>query len=159
MNTLAMYLQEFALRCHRTAREHGFWEDAEEPSSTTMALAVEAIAISRLGKMIEAIRVGMPSDVVVAHEDLPVHDALRMGLLSRLTLIVSEVAEAIDAVLQGDTTNLVEELADIMIRTGDIVASPLVLRTPEEIRRSFGEVAVAKMVANEARPYKHGKLA
>jgi NTP pyrophosphatase (non-canonical NTP hydrolase) len=158
MNTLAMYLNEFAERCHTNSAAHGFWEDAEEPSSTTLALALQAIAISRMGRTIEDIRQGtLSSRAIVDEEYLREHDALRMGLLSRLTLIVSEVAEAIDAALQGDMDNLHEELADIMIRVGDLAASPLM--TVDQFRCSLGEAVVAKMVANEARPYKHGKLA
>ncbi len=71
--------------------------------------------------------------------------------LSKLMLIVTEVAEAAEAVRAGENKveNLKEELADILIRVFDL-AGALGIDLDEAVER--------KMAENELRPYMHGKL-
>lgn len=70
--------------------------------------------------------------------------------LAKLALICSEVGEAIEAVRNDDIPNLAEELADIVIRVGDL-AYKLDLDLETEV--------LAKMRVNEARPMIHERLA
>ncbi len=72
------------------------------------------------------------------------------AMLAKLVLVVTEVAEAMDAVIEGDEKNFAEELADILIRVFDIAGTM-------GINLDF-EVA-AKTTINAMRPRLHGKLA
>jgi len=65
-----------------------------------------------------------------------------------LMLIVSEVAEAEEALRHNDEDNFVEELSDIIIRTCDL-AGGLDIDLEAEIQKKMG--------INKDRPYKHGK--
>jgi NTP pyrophosphatase (non-canonical NTP hydrolase) len=67
---------------------------------------------------------------------------------NRLMLIVTEVAEAQEALRKNDFNNFAEELADIIIRVCDL-AGGLNVDLEQEI--------VKKMEINKNRPYKHGK--
>jgi NTP pyrophosphatase (non-canonical NTP hydrolase) len=72
-------------------------------------------------------------------------------ILSWLALIVTEVAEAAEAVRTGDLANFGEELADVLIRCGDVAAALGVDLEAEVIK---------KMTRNAERPAMHGgKLA
>ena len=70
--------------------------------------------------------------------------------LGRLMLIVTELAEAAEALRKGDTDNFAEEIADVQIRLGDEGRARHV---------SLGAAVVAKMAVNRSRPHKHGKRA
>lgn len=70
--------------------------------------------------------------------------------LSKLMLIVTEVAEAAEAVRQEDGSNLPEEVADIAIRLFDF-AWAYNIDLEAEINK--------KMEVNKGRPFKHGKRA
>lgn len=72
------------------------------------------------------------------------------AMLAKLTLVVTEVGEAMDAVLEGDEKNFGEELADILIRVFDI-AGTMGINLDFEVAR--------KTTINAARPQLHGKLA
>jgi NTP pyrophosphatase (non-canonical NTP hydrolase) len=65
-----------------------------------------------------------------------------------LMLIVSEVAEAEEALRHNDEDNFTEEISDIIIRTCDL-AGGLDIDLEAEIQK--------KMEINKNRPYKHGK--
>lgn len=87
-------------------------------------------------------------------------DGSRVQVLSWLVLLVSEVAEAIVAVLSGDKESFEEELADIAIRLGDMVgainAMPNHPFGPLDLERAI----IAKNERNRHRGYRHGgKLA
>ncbi len=68
-------------------------------------------------------------------------------VLSWLMLIVTEVAEAAEAVRSGDEKNFGEELADICIRVFD---------TAEALGVSLEQEIVDKMDKNRSRSYRHG---
>lgn len=70
--------------------------------------------------------------------------------LEKLMLVVTEVAEAAEAVRTGDEENLKEELADVLIRVFDLCGAN---------GYNMDEVVQAKMEKNEKRPRMHGKLA
>lgn len=72
------------------------------------------------------------------------------GMLAKLMLVSCEVAEAAEDIRKGDLPHFREELADIVIRCLDIAGS-FEIDLEAEIDR--------KMRINEARPYRHGKLA
>ena len=65
-----------------------------------------------------------------------------------LMLIVTEIAEAMEAYRHQDDENFREELADTFIRLCDLCAG-LKIDIEEEIRK--------KSETNKNRPYKHGK--
>ncbi|UZQ52729.1 nucleotide pyrophosphohydrolase [Clostridium kluyveri] len=66
-----------------------------------------------------------------------------------LMLIVSEIAEAQEALRKGDMENFGEELADVVIRTADLCGG-LNIDLESEIKK--------KMEKNKTREFKHGKL-
>lgn len=63
-------------------------------------------------------------------------------------LIVTEVAEAMEAYRVGDKANFTEELADIIIRTLDLSGG---------LGIDIQLAVYNKMLANFDRPFKHGK--
>ena len=65
---------------------------------------------------------------------------------AKIALIMSEGAEAIEAIRKGESE--AEELADIVIRIADYCG---------EFGIDLEEAIQAKMMINETRPYKHGK--
>ncbi len=70
------------------------------------------------------------------------------GMLAKLMLVVTEVAEAAEAVREENREGFAEEVADTFIRLLDICGS-IGLDIEGEIRR--------KMEVNKGRPYRHGK--
>lgn len=84
------------------------------------------------------------------------------GLLARLTLIGTEVAEAAEAVLGEDFDNFVEELVDVHLRTGGLLWHVLMEHCEAEELRDDAVVEAlegavfAKMAHNEKRPHLHG---
>lgn len=68
--------------------------------------------------------------------------------LGKLMLVVTEIAEAAEAVRKGDKANYAEELADAIIRILDLSHNQGI-----DIE---SEIAL-KMTINLKRPYKHGK--
>jgi NTP pyrophosphatase (non-canonical NTP hydrolase) len=70
--------------------------------------------------------------------------------LSKLMLIVTEVAEAAEAIRHDDKVNFAEELADICIRVFDFAVAHGI-----DLEREI----INKMKKNRARPYMHGKRA
>jgi hypothetical protein len=66
----------------------------------------------------------------------------------KLSLIMTELAEAIEAHRKGDMENLMEEMADIFIRLLDL-AGAINMDVESEIQK--------KMAVNLKRPPKHGK--
>jgi NTP pyrophosphatase (non-canonical NTP hydrolase) len=72
------------------------------------------------------------------------------GTLAKLMLVVTEVAEAAEAVRRGDAEHFPEELADILIRVFDLAGA---------MQLDLDAAVQAKMAKNVAREYRHGKLA
>jgi len=70
------------------------------------------------------------------------------GKQAMLMLIVSELGEAMEALRHGDFLNFDEELADVMIRMGDMCGG-LGIDLEYAIEK--------KMAVNAKRPHKHGK--
>lgn len=71
-------------------------------------------------------------------------------LLERLMLVVTEVAEAAEAVRKNDYDNFIEELADTVIRVLDLTGT---------MKIALASAIVNKMTTNETRPLRHGKRA
>lgn len=69
-------------------------------------------------------------------------------MLGKLMLVVTEVAEAAEAVRNGEKENFEEEIADTFIRLLDLCGAMGI--DPEEIIEK-------KMVVNRGRPMLHGK--
>jgi NTP pyrophosphatase (non-canonical NTP hydrolase) len=121
-----MKINELVQLAHENAKNKGFWEDYN---------------------FIESL-------VQVAVKTNEVEDAINASSMvnnavgNRLMLIVSEIAEAQEALRKGDEENFKEELADVAIRLADLCGG-LNINLEEEI--------VKKMERNKQRPYKHGK--
>lgn len=72
----------------------------------------------------------------------------------KLALVHSEVTEVLEAVRKSQgKTAIVEEMADILIRTLDLYAA---LRNTGQVEDSLDEVFEAKMLKNAGRPVLHG---
>lgn len=72
----------------------------------------------------------------------------RDSMLGKLMLVVTEVAEAAEAVRHKNFENFSEELADVCIRIFDIAGSCHI---------DLEHAVTMKMKVNEARPRLHGK--
>jgi NTP pyrophosphatase (non-canonical NTP hydrolase) len=70
--------------------------------------------------------------------------------LSKLALVHSEVSEMVEAARKGDFEGFQEEMADVFIRLFDMAGAMNI-----DVEHHIQE----KMRKNEARPFKHGKLA
>ena len=71
-------------------------------------------------------------------------------VIVKLALVMTEVAEAIEAARTGDFENFQEELADAIIRILDVGGT---------MRLDLETAIEKKMRTNEGRPHMHGKLA
>lgn len=66
-----------------------------------------------------------------------------------IALMHSELSEALEALREGNDGDVVEELADVLIRIFDYCGGR---------GHKLGQAVVAKMKFNETRPHMHGKL-
>lgn len=66
-----------------------------------------------------------------------------------IALVHSELSEALEGHRKGDMENVAEELADVLIRIGDLCGGLKI-----NLQRAVEE----KMLKNKGRPYKHGKV-
>jgi len=116
-----MTINELCQKAHENARAKGFWETEDM------------------------------TDVLYSAGRIDVHLASSLdcvNISSKLMLIVSELAEALEALRNGDDDNFAEELADVAIRLGDLCGG-LCINLEREI--------IKKMEKNRKRGYKHGK--
>jgi len=70
-----------------------------------------------------------------------------MNIITCLTLIHTEVSEAVEALRNGDLNQLQEELADIIIRT---------LHLTNVLGIDIDKAVKDKLKKNRSRPFKHG---
>lgn len=108
---------------HNTAVEHGFYAEHSELMHTLEGNDADM-------RLVEA--------------------AERDFVLAAIAKISSECGEAVAAIQHGEEEDkIVEELADVIIRTFDLCGF---------LDADLGETLVRKMQYNKTRPYKHGKL-
>ena len=75
---------------------------------------------------------------------------------NKLALVHSEVTEVLEAIRKNKgSEEVVEEMADILIRTLDLYAS---MRNAGFIDHSLDEILFKKMEKNKVRPKLHGNL-
>lgn len=75
---------------------------------------------------------------------------------NKLALVHSEVTEVLEAIRKSKgSQEIVEEIADILIRTLDLYAA---MRNATFIEHSLDEVLKSKMDKNKSRPKLHGNL-
>jgi NTP pyrophosphatase (non-canonical NTP hydrolase) len=75
---------------------------------------------------------------------------------NKLALVHSEVTEVLEAIRKNKgSEEIVEEMADVLIRTLDIYAS---MRNAGFVEHSLDECLFKKMEKNKARPKLHGNL-
>ena len=73
---------------------------------------------------------------------------------NKLALIHSEVTEVLEAIRKSKgSESVVEEIADIIIRTLDVYAA---MRNEEEVLHSLDEILEKKININKDRPRLHG---
>lgn len=87
-----MTINELCKKAHKTAVEHGFWEDWR-------MYGIEDVSIDNV--------------MFIKYEH-------NNAIGNRLMLIVSELGEALEALRHDDMDNFKEELADVAIRLGDL---------------------------------------
>ena len=85
---------------------------------------------------------------ITSRRAFPGHLIGRMFTHEKLMLIVTEVAEATEAVRHRDFENFQEELADIIIRVADMA---------EMFAIDLELAVIRKMKKNKKRKFKHGK--
>lgn len=71
------------------------------------------------------------------------------NVMEKLMLVVTELAEAAEAYRKQDEHNFKEEIGDAMIRLFDLAGSLGI-----DLEKEIGD----KMLYNETRPNKHGKI-
>jgi NTP pyrophosphatase (non-canonical NTP hydrolase) len=75
---------------------------------------------------------------------------------NKIALVHSEVTEVLEAIRKNKgSEQIVEEMADILIRTLDLYAA---MRNAGFVEHSLDEVFLNKMSINKSRPQKHGHL-
>jgi NTP pyrophosphatase (non-canonical NTP hydrolase) len=74
----------------------------------------------------------------------------RLKKMEKLGLIITEIAEAMEAVRKNDTENEQEELADVFVRLFDYLGG-------FGHSDAFTSAFIRKMVANYHREFRHGK--
>jgi len=75
---------------------------------------------------------------------------------NKLALIHSEVTEVLEAIRKGKgSESIVEEIADILIRTLDLYAA---MRNQNTVEHSLDEILDKKININKDRPRLHGNL-
>ena len=73
---------------------------------------------------------------------------------NKLALVHSEVTEVLEAIRKSKgSESVVEEIADIIIRTLDVYAA---MRNEEEVLHSLDEILEKKININKGRPRLHG---
>ena len=65
----------------------------------------------------------------------------------KVSLVFSEVAEALEGIRAGDRENFLEEMADVVIRTIDLTAG---------LGMDIGTAITQKLDRNKTRGYRHG---
>jgi NTP pyrophosphatase (non-canonical NTP hydrolase) len=75
---------------------------------------------------------------------------------NKLALVHSEVTEVLEAIRKNKgSQEIVEEIADILIRTLDLYAA---MRNATFVEHSLDEILFQKMEKNKSRPILHGNL-
>lgn len=88
---------------------------------------------------------------------IPYSEYLRLKKMEKLGLIVTEVAEAMEAVRKDDFANEVEELADIDVRLHDYKGGFGMTNLQAPFDESAAQGFLHKMLRNFQRPFRHGK--
>jgi len=75
---------------------------------------------------------------------------------NKLALVHSEVTEVLEAIRKSKgSENIVEEIADVIIRLLDVYAA---MRNEEQVEHSLDEILEKKININKDRPRLHGNL-
>jgi hypothetical protein len=88
---------------------------------------------------------------------IPFVEYVRLKKMEKLGLVVTEVAEAMEAVRKGDVENEKEEIADIEVRLHDYKGGFGLTRLFLAFTPTAAEAFIDKMKKNFARPFRHGK--
>lgn len=118
-------------------KHQGFWPEWWHPS---MAVAHGFIE---------------PSDEQTV--EIPLVEYIRLKKMEKLGLIVTEVAECMEAVRKDDHRNEVEELADIDVRMHDYKGGFGLAEYGNPFKDTAADGFIQKMIANFSRPFRHGK--
>ena len=150
---IAEGVDAMAANANETARENGFHGNRNE--IVDRALAGVALSHIALSARLERFRrePGAAEADAFAGCGGP-HGDRRELVLAFLALVHSEVSEAAQAWLDGNVADVVEELADVVIRVGDTVEE--LAKIYPELDVSLGRAVVEKQMRNRERPVRHG---
>lgn len=125
MDKKEMTINELVKKAYNNAYSKGFWND-----------------FKTIQKIVD--------DMPFSEEYKETNKTLKNNAIcTRLMLITSEVAEAMEGLRKNDIDNFKEELADIIIKTCDLAGGIGLIDLEEEIKK--------KMEINKSRPYLHNK--
>jgi len=146
-----MHINELVKRAHENAVNKGFWDDYK---------SLEQIFTA--DDTCNACKYGLDNFNTVGDEETAEenrcyleHDDCRMAKFAKnifisntLMLCVSELGEAVEGLRKGDDDNFAEELADVVIRIGDLCGG---------LNIDLQAAIEKKMARNESRERLHGK--
>lgn len=127
-----MEIKELVQKAHDNAVNKGFWEDKVELKEAGEQILKELDLNEESTK----------------DACLKLVRSINNSISTKLMLIVSELAEAQEALRKNDVPNFKEEIADVAIRLADLCGG-LEIDLEAEI--------IKKMEKNKERPYLHGK--
>ena len=137
-------------------------KDMEAGKNEIVATMFSEMGAKERVERAEAIVYGISSLMVMAHGQSArsgFYDGAPFNLAEKIALIHSELSEALEFARRGpinetmsekipDFTGVEEELADVLIRVGDLAAA---------LDLDLDRAVLAKMSYNASRAYKHGK--
>lgn len=144
-------------------------DTAEEETVTTITATVEAAAINMVAEEIGAWAeqkgfredyddaewlgnlpqlLNLPDSEITRRLGEVARRHYEMANTTKLMLMVSELAEALEGQRDGDDDNYGEELADVVIRA---------FENAQKNKVPIGDVIIRKMAVNAERPHRHGR--
>lgn len=130
--------EQLSLELYRWFKHQGFWPEWWDP---------QAMHFAAYGA----------SDKEERTITIPFSEYVRLKKMEKLGLIVTEVAETMEAVRNDDEGNEREELADIDVRLHDYKGGFGLTNDAAPFKQSAAEGFLAKMLKNFQRPFRHGK--
>lgn len=150
-----MTLRELINTSNQISRDHGFWDDENNPSDVSCEIASMAEELISLCLVVEDIRKNGIRTNWFVKRTRERFTSTQIKVLSKLVLLITEISEAAEAVMSSpEMVNIAEEMSDIFIRWADLskfLEEKLLYESEQEIAQ--------KSAINSQRPRLHGKKA